>query len=170
MSVPAPVGTPLAKPELRALEQFIYREVRCIDERRWDDWLALFLDDADYWVPLTAEQSDPWEHLSVMYESKVMLQLRCRRYSHSRAHSQTPPSRTSHLVSNVMLDDYDDTTGTCVATAQFQMRDFRNDSRIDWAGTFTYDLAPVDGEFRIKRKKVLLVDSEGNLETIQIPF
>ncbi len=170
MTTAASVAAPQPKPELRHLEQFMFQEVRCIDEKRWDDWLALFTDEADYWVPLAPAQSDPWQHLSVMYESKAILQLRCRRYGHSRAHSQNPPSRTSHLVSNVMLDSYEDSSGDCVATAQFQMREFRDDLRIDWAGTFTYDLVLVNDEFRIKRKKVLLVDCEGSLETIHIPF
>ena len=160
MSASAPAATPLKDLKLRDIEQFLFQEVR----------LALFTDDAEYWVPLNAEQSDPWEHLSVMYETKPTLQLRCQRYSHSRAHSQQPPSRTSHLVSNVMLDHYNSAAGTCVANAQFQVREFRDKMRIDWAGTFNYELEVADSGFCIKRKKVLLVDSEGDLETIHIPF
>ena len=30
----------------------IYEEADSLDERRWDDWLALFLPDCEYWMPM----------------------------------------------------------------------------------------------------------------------
>lgn len=32
-------------------EAFLFREARLLDERRLDDWLALFTDDSRYWIP-----------------------------------------------------------------------------------------------------------------------
>ena len=32
------------------IEQFLYREARLLDERRFRDWLALFTEDARYWT------------------------------------------------------------------------------------------------------------------------
>lgn len=29
----------------------LYRQGRLLDERRWQDWLALFTEDCQYWVP-----------------------------------------------------------------------------------------------------------------------
>ncbi|NBY06099.1 MAG: phenylpropionate dioxygenase, partial [Betaproteobacteria bacterium] len=29
----------------QALIDLVYQEVRCIDEQRWDDWLALYTED-----------------------------------------------------------------------------------------------------------------------------
>jgi hypothetical protein len=37
---------------LRAVEQFLYREARLLDERRFHDWLELFTDDLRYWMPV----------------------------------------------------------------------------------------------------------------------
>ena len=34
-----------------AVEQFLYREARLADEQRLEDWLALWDEDALYWVP-----------------------------------------------------------------------------------------------------------------------
>ena len=31
---------------------FIYAEARMLDEGRYDEWLALWLDDGHYWMPL----------------------------------------------------------------------------------------------------------------------
>ena len=37
---------------IRAVEQFLYREARLLDERRFHDWLELFTDDLRYWMPV----------------------------------------------------------------------------------------------------------------------
>ena len=157
-------------PALQSVEQFIFKEVRCIDEKQWDKWLELFDDDGDYWIPLSPDDKNPRENLSIAYEDRVKLSLRCHRYSHPRFHAQSPPSRTSHIVSNVMLDELNEGENHLKVYAQFSMREYRLDNRIDWVGTYHY-LLRKDGEtFRIKRKKVLLVDSEAELETIHVPL
>ncbi|HJZ18253.1 MAG TPA: aromatic-ring-hydroxylating dioxygenase subunit beta, partial [Stellaceae bacterium] len=35
---------------IREVEQFLYREARLLDERRFHEWLALFADDVRYWM------------------------------------------------------------------------------------------------------------------------
>src|SRR6202011_2051207 len=34
----------------REVEQFLYREARLLDERRFREWLELFTDDVRYWM------------------------------------------------------------------------------------------------------------------------
>ena len=34
----------------RDVEQFLYREARLLDERRFHEWLELFTDDVRYWM------------------------------------------------------------------------------------------------------------------------
>src|SRR6201981_1437898 len=34
----------------REVEQFLYREARMVDERRFHEWLALLTDDVRYWM------------------------------------------------------------------------------------------------------------------------
>src|ERR1700741_1819557 len=56
----------------REIEQFLYREARFLDERRWHDWLALFTDDVRYSMPVRAVRyplhskalkgGDAWRH------------------------------------------------------------------------------------------------------------
>ena len=38
--------------DTRPFERFLFHEARLLDERRFDDWLALFAPDGWYWVPL----------------------------------------------------------------------------------------------------------------------
>src|SRR5207253_6730557 len=35
---------------LREVEQFLYREARLLDERRFREWLELFTEDVRYWM------------------------------------------------------------------------------------------------------------------------
>lgn len=156
--------------ELRELEQFIFAEVRCIDERRWIDWLDLFDVDGDYWVPLCLEDKEPGSNLSIIYEDRAKLELRCRRYAHPAIHAQIPPSTSSHVVSNVMLDRLN--SGACEYElhARFTMHEYRLDKRVDWAGAFQYILRKKQNGYKIKRKKVLLIDTDSQMETIQVPF
>ncbi len=49
-----------------AVEQFLYREARLADEQRLDDWLALWDEDALYWVPCNQDDIDPTRQLSII--------------------------------------------------------------------------------------------------------
>jgi 3-phenylpropionate/cinnamic acid dioxygenase small subunit len=31
--------------------ELVHREARFLDEQRWDEWLALYLEDCEYWMP-----------------------------------------------------------------------------------------------------------------------
>jgi benzoate/toluate 1,2-dioxygenase beta subunit len=156
--------------DLAAFERFIYSEVRCIDERRWDDWLALFADDGDYWAPLSIEDKTPGQGLSILYEDKPKLELRCRRYLHPLIHAQNPPSRTSHIVSNIMLDSKNIEANEYHLHAQFSMQEYRNNNTVGWAGSLHYRLKGKPDNLKIQRKKVLLINADSQMETIQIPF
>ena len=35
---------------IREVEQFLYREARLLDDRKFHDWLTLFTDDVRYWM------------------------------------------------------------------------------------------------------------------------
>jgi len=73
--------------ELREeLEQFLFYEARCIDEKCWDDWLSLYLEEAIYWIPTDRDQIDPLQQASIVYEDKATLRLRVQRMTHPQAH------------------------------------------------------------------------------------
>src|SRR5712692_5476267 len=51
------------------VESFLYREARLMDEHAYDEWLALWTDDALYWVPCNEDDIDPERHVSIVYEN-----------------------------------------------------------------------------------------------------
>src|SRR5262249_60180092 len=83
------------------VEQFLYHEAWLLDCRRLDEWLGLFADDATYWIPLQANQSDPVTTSSIVYDDRRLLEVRVRQFQHPRAHARTPAPRTVHQISNV---------------------------------------------------------------------
>ena len=73
-------------------------EARLLDDKRYEEWNALFTDDALYWVPLVPDQEDGLNHTSHLYEDKLLRDLRIERLKSPRAFSQQPPSRSHHLL------------------------------------------------------------------------
>lgn len=56
------------KPSAEDLARLVHLEARLIDERRFDEWYALYADDAYDWVPLVPGQVDGERHISMMHE------------------------------------------------------------------------------------------------------
>lgn len=93
---------------LEAATEILYREGALLDEQRWDEWLALFAPDCEYWMPMWRNESeltaDPRSELShIYYASRAGLEDRVQRIRSRRSAASTPIARTSHLVSNVLF-------------------------------------------------------------------
>ena len=155
-------------PDLRDLEQFVYREAMLLDRKQWDEWLALFTEDGCYWVPLFAEQADPLEHTSLFYEDRVLMQMRIDRLRHPRAFSQEPPTLTSHVVSGVILEKFDEASGECMVRASFHLLEFRRDEQRIFGGVASFTLVPAAESFKIKLKRVDLINAGGVHEPLQL--
>jgi ethylbenzene dioxygenase subunit beta len=155
-------------PSLQVLEQFLFREALLLDERRWEEWLQLFTDDGYYWVPLVPEQQDAKNHVSLYYEDAMLRQMRVRRLRHPRAFSQEKPTRTSHVVGNVMLESVDPVTGDIVILSSFHMQQFHKDRQTLFGGRYTHTLVADGDYFKIKLKRVDLINCDGVHEALQI--
>src|SRR5256885_12984646 len=90
---------------VQTCEDFLVKEARLLDEAKFDDWLALFTPDAQYWVPSEPGQQSPHDTVSLMYDDRRLLETRVRRLASPRIYSQEPRSRTSRIVANVTLDE-----------------------------------------------------------------
>ena len=89
------------------VQQFLFQEARLLDERRLQEWLALYADDAEYWVPYAWNQQSPKDHVSLFYETKKLLGMRVDRLERELSPLDTPMARTNHYLSNVTVDDDD---------------------------------------------------------------
>ena len=87
----------------------LYREARCLDERRWEDWLTLYREDAIFWAPTWKDEEttaeDPFTELSLIYaNSRQQLKERADRVAGGRSVASLPPPRTAHTISNILVD------------------------------------------------------------------
>ncbi len=155
-------------PDLREIEQFLYREAMLLDRKNWDEWLELFTEDGYYWVPLFAGQTDPTEHTSLFYEDRVLMQMRIDRLRHPRAFSQEPPTLSSHVVSGVILESFDSASAECVVRSSFHLLEFRRDEQRIFGGVATFTLVPAGESFKIRRKRVDLINAGGVHEPLQL--
>lgn len=157
-----------ATPPTGEIQQFVFREARLLDEQRWQAWSDLFTEDGTYWVPASVDQPDPINHVSLIYEDSLLRAIRLRRYDHPNALSLQPLPRSLHLVSNIMVDDYDAGSGRCRVNSRQIMVEYRRDQQQVLAGAVTHELVRVEGDFRMQSKRVDLVNCDAMLESIQI--
>ncbi len=155
--------------EHHRIEQFLFLEARLIDERRFGEWVELWTDDGTYWVPANGEHSEPERQVSLIYDNRARLQTRAERFASGKAYSQQPPPRTAHLVGSVTAADV---AGIgpggrrWVVRSVVRVAESRPGRRVDWCGHVTHHLVECDGQLRIASKKVVLVDNDQELTTI----
>ena len=155
-------------PDLRSLEQFLYHEARLLDEQRWEEWNALYLEDAEYWVPAAPDQEDPHNHVSLIYETGLLRAVRIKRYRHPNAFSLQPAPRSVHLVTNVILDGFDESAAECRVNSRFVMLQYRREKQDVFAGVYHHRLRIEENGFRIAAKRVDLLNCDAPLENILI--
>jgi 3-phenylpropionate/cinnamic acid dioxygenase small subunit len=160
----------------REIERFLYREARLLDERRFDEWLALLADDVHYWMATRANRYprhskaiailDPDRYveddmarddeLALLDETKETLTGRVRRLDTGMAWAEDPPSRTRHLVTNIEVE----AGGSPLewqAFSNFIVYRTRAETEQDfYVGARRDKLRRVDGDWRIVERKVIL--------------
>jgi benzoate/toluate 1,2-dioxygenase beta subunit len=149
------------------VEQFLYHEARLLDTQRLEEWLALFTQDATYWLPLERDQKDPVETSSIVYDDRTLLELRVKQARHPRAHARLPLARTVHQVGNIVFEEKKD---EITVNSNLLLVEFRSEKQRVWGALVEHRLRRAGEGFRIARKRVDLVNSEGELDGIAILF
>jgi benzoate/toluate 1,2-dioxygenase beta subunit len=148
------------------IQRFLYHEAWLLDNRRFEEWLQLFTEDAIYWIPNLREDSDPVEDGVIIYERKAEMKARVARLLHPAAYTQEPPPRTRHLITNLIIRQARDDT-FCV-TCNFVVYTSRGNLQAQFVGTCEYTLLRVDDQWRIQRKKIFLINNDQPVETLPI--
>jgi 3-phenylpropionate/cinnamic acid dioxygenase small subunit len=159
---------------LREVEQFLYREARLLDERRFHDWLGLFTDDVRYWMggrstryppsskAITVldrerrQESEIEDELAILDETKMTLGGRIARLDTGMAWAEDPPSRTRHIIANIEVEP-GDTASELKVYSNFLVYRTRAESEQDfYVGSRQDVLRRVDGAWKIARRKLVL--------------
>lgn len=157
-----------ASPSLVECEAFLIDEAQLLDEGRFEDWLALFTENAWYWVPSEPDQDNPLTTVSLMYDDRRLLETRVRRLVSPRIYSQEPRSRTSRIVANVTIRER--RPGAALVRSKFTMVEYRRGGQRLFAGTSFHELVWKEGALRIASKRVDLVNCDAPLDGLVVPF
>jgi 3-phenylpropionate/cinnamic acid dioxygenase small subunit len=168
MTHPTQVGLVADAALINELEQFLYREARLLDTHRLDEWLALYADEATYWIPLAYNQPDPYEHSSIIHDDRTLMAARVRQYAHPRAHARLPATRTIHQVGNVLL--LENGAENLRVASTLTLIEYRQERQRQWGALVEHTLKRVPDGFLITAKRVDLVNSEAELDGITILF
>ena len=160
-------------PTDRQLIDFVLDEAALLDEQRWGDWLALFTEDGHYWMPLAHGQTDPLLHASLLYEDRLLLQVRIERLRGTRTFSQQPASRCHHLLQTPRVTARDDAAGTYTCRTAFHYIETRQDEQTLYAGWASHELVWLgdgqgDGALRMRLKRVDLVNCDAAFGNMQL--
>ena len=158
----------LTDADINDIELLLQQEAELLDTCRYDDWLSLFSADCLYWVPAAIDQTNAEDYISLFYEDRTLMTMRVERLRHPQAHSLIDPLRSSRVVSNPVLEQFDMATGNATVSARFIMTEYyRNEQRI-FSGSYQYELEKTRADYRIKLKRVNLINCDAILEPIQI--
>jgi len=141
--------------------ELVHREARYLDERRWDEWLELFVEDCEYWMPAWRADgtptTNPQAELShIYYASRAGLEDRIVRIRSGKSAASTPMPRTAHILGSVLpagsSADRLELDSTWVSHVFFP----RSGESHAFFGRSEHELVLRDGDWRIARKKILL--------------
>ena len=175
---------------LREVEQFLYREARLLDDRRFGEWLELFTEDVHYWMVGRANRYpksskaiailDPQRYveddlgnedeLAILDETKQTLVARVARLGTGMAWAEDPPSRTRHLITNVEVEEGD---GESEVTAYSNFIVYRSRAETEqdfYVGARRDLLRRVDGAWRIARRRLVLDQNVLTAKNVSVFF
>ena len=161
---------------IREVEQFLYREARLLDERRFHEWLELFTDDVRYWMPgrsnrypksskaivildpdrYVEEELTREDELAILDETKETLGRRIARLDTGMAWAEDPPSRTRHIIGNIEVEQGEAASELKVYSNFLVYRNRSETEQDFYVGGRQDVLRQVNGAWKIARRKIIL--------------
>src|SRR5215470_18372032 len=160
----------------REVEQFLYREARLLDERRFHEWLELLTADIRYWMGSRTNRYprrskaiailDPdryvedditkEDELAIFDEDRQTLGGRVARLDTGMAWAEDPPSRTRHMISNIEVEAGEGASEVKVYSNFLVYRSRAETEQDFYVGTRHDVLRRVAGSWRIAGRKIVL--------------
>ena len=160
---------------LTRCSDLLYQEAAYLDERRWQEWLALYTEDAEFWLPAwdddVSPTVDPQSQLSLIYyPSRAGLEDRVWRIQSGLSPATSPLLRTCHLITNVRVTNV--VNGQPQLSAHWQVQIYRPEKQqaFTYFGFYEHMLRTEAGSFHIAKKKIILLNDvvEGVLDIYHV--
>ncbi|MBI3247804.1 MAG: nuclear transport factor 2 family protein [Deltaproteobacteria bacterium] len=143
--------------------ELLYLEAAYLDEKRWHEWLALYTEDAEFWVPAWDEDGrpteDPQSQLSLIYYSnRAGLEDRVWRIQSGLSPASNPPLRTCHLLTNVRIAAVENNHPKVSSHWQAQIHRPEKQQTFSYFGFYEHALRLEGQSLRIAGKKIVLLN------------
>lgn len=183
------LSVPTSPEEQRALERFYFHEARLLDNRQYQQWLALVCEDVRYVMParvnvqVNNRERGTEKMLSVERELEgpggdgnpirdenyVHLMLRVERAFKINSWSENPPARTRRIVGNIELMQRAE--GALQVMSNFHLHYSRPGSgNFLYAGQRNDTLVPVEHGYRIRYREIILDYADIDKPTLGLLF
>jgi benzoate/toluate 1,2-dioxygenase beta subunit len=106
----------------------------------------------------------------LFFDDRELMKTRIDRLGHPYIHIQTPPSRTCHMVSNVIVEEADEDAGVFLIGSSMMMSEYRLDVQRHFTGRQYHRLRREGDSFRIALKKVELINCDSAFEAMAAPI
>ena len=147
-----------------SVQQFLGKEGQALDEKKWDEWLALYHPDAEYWLPAWDDDgeltTDPQSEISLIYyPNRAGLEDRVFRIKSRRSSATMPLMRTCHMFTLLSVDKQKN--GVC-AHSSWTVQSYREGQTLAYYGWAEYALTEQDNSWLITRKKTVVLNDIAN--------
>lgn len=150
-----------------AVQDLLFREAIMLDDKQWQAWLALYTQDAVFWMPSWASEyettTDPELELNLIYlKGFAAIEDRVFRVETGDSFASTPMDRTAHLVSNVVVTGVqgDGESRNVSARASWMVHSYGPHGGLTRGGSYEYLLRAQSEGMKIARKKIVMIDDK----------
>lgn len=161
--------------DTQVLADVVHLEAELLDDRRYEEWAALFTDDCRYWAPYDWHAVAPRSALNIIYDDHARLEDRISRLVGGDIHSQDPASHTTRLIGSVReLEDPQgwapDGPYDVALTAAFRLTELRRERLTEYSGRCRWWVRATPDGPRIVGKKVQLLGASMPLSNLTFPL
>ena len=186
MSTPAQVTTP---EQQRAIEAFYFHEARLLDNRQYQQWLALVTEDIQYRMPSRVNvqvnnrdsgnesmigvecelEDEDSMGCPIREENYIHLMVRVERAYKVNSWSENPPARTRRIIGNVELLSVEDDRYTILSNFHLYYARPGSDNFM-YSGQRRDVLLREDSAYKIHRRDVIMDYANINYPTLGLLF
>ena len=145
----------------QAGRETLLKEAAYLDDRLWDDWLALYAVDCVYWLPTWLTEgtlsTDPQRELAhIYYASRAGLEDRVKRIRSMQSPASNSMRRTTHMVGNILTLAADENALQLRSSWTCHVFDPQHKRTSVLFGSAEYQLRLEERAWKIARKKTIV--------------
>lgn len=143
---------------------FVAKEAELLDRKDYAAWTDLWTDDGLYIIPVGRDETDFANSLNLAYDDADMRRMRTTRLSSKHSVSAVHAAITVRTLGRFVEGEA--SKDKIELRAAQHLIEYRSDEHRLMAADVEYEIRKVDGELKLARKIIRLVNSESALHAL----